>query len=239
MQKHLLSEEHLMFQEAVRAFAQQEVVPHHAAWEKQGHVSRELWQKAGAQGMLCMDFPEEYGGLGLQDFRYNAIVGEEMAYVNASGPGFILHNDVVAPYAIEYFTDEQKARWMPGMISGDIISAIAMTEPGTGSDLAAVKTTAIKKGDRYIVNGSKTFITNGILSNFVFVVAKTDPTQQHGGISLIVLEEGMKGFTRGKNLEKIGMKAQDTAELFFEDVEVPEENLLGKEGQGFFYLEVV
>jgi alkylation response protein AidB-like acyl-CoA dehydrogenase len=236
MQKHLLTEEHLMFQEAVRAFVKKEVVPHHDEWEKQGHVSRELWRKAGEQGMLCTDFPEEYGGLGLQDFRYNAIVGEELAHVGATGPGFILHNDVVAPYAIEYFTDEQKVRWMEKMILGEIITAIAMTEPGTGSDLAGVKTTAIKKGDRYILNGSKTFITNGILSNLVIVVAKTDPKQQHGGISLIVAEEGMKGFTRGKNLEKIGMKAQDTAELFFEDVEVPEENLLGKEGQGFIYL---
>ncbi len=236
MQKHLLTEEHLMFQEAARAFVKKEVVPFHDEWEKQGCVSRELWQKAGQQGMLCTDFPEKYGGLGLPDFRYNAIVGEELAFVGASGPGFILHNDVVAPYALKYFTEEQKARWMEKMVLGEIITAIAMTEPGTGSDLAAVATTAIKKGDRYILNGSKTFITNGILSNLVIVVAKTDPSQQHGGISLLVVEEGMKGFTRGKNLEKIGLKAQDTAELFFEDVEVPVENLLGKEGQGFIYL---
>ena len=236
MQKHHLSEEHLMFQEAVKAFVQKEVVPNEERWAKEGKADRELWLKAGQQGMLCMDFPEEYGGLGLTDFRYNAIVGEELAYVGASAPGFILHNDVVAPYCIEYFTEEQKKRWMPKMVSGEIITAIAMTEPGTGSDLANIKTTAIKQGDKYILNGVKTFITNGILSNFVIVVAKTDPSQTHGGISLLVVEEGMKGFSRGKNLEKIGMKGQDTAELFFEDVEVPVENLLGDEGKGFFYL---
>lgn len=236
MQAHLLEEEHKMFQEATAAFMQKEVAPHNEAWEKQGHVSREVWKKAGEQGMLCMDLPEKYGAMGIKDFRYNAIIGEELTRVGANGPGFTLHNDVMAPYFTEYFTEEQKERWMPGLIKGEIISAIAMTEPGTGSDLASVRTTAIKDGNHYIVNGSKTFITNGILSDFVIVVAKTDPKQSHAGISLIVLERGMEGFERGRNLDKIGMKAQDTAELFFNEVRVPKENLIGAEGKGFYYL---
>lgn len=236
MQKYLLEEEHLMFQEAVRAFMKKEVEPHNEEWEKQGHVSREVWRKAGEQGMLCMDFPEEYGGMGLKDFRYNAIVVEELVRVNSTGPGFSLHNDVMAPYFIEYFNEEQKKRFMPKMAAGELITAIGMTEPGTGSDLANINTTAIKKGDKYILNGAKTFITNGIMSGLVVVVAKTNPELKHKGISLLLVEEGMKGFTRGKNLDKIGLKAQDTAELFFEDVEVPVENLLGEEGRGFYYL---
>jgi alkylation response protein AidB-like acyl-CoA dehydrogenase len=236
MQKYLLEEEHLMFREAVRAFMKKEVEPHNEEWEKQGHVSREVWRKAGEQGMLCMDFPEEYGGMGLKDFRYNAIVVEELVRVNSTGPGFSLHNDVMAPYFIEYFNEEQKKRFMPKMAAGELITAIGMTEPGTGSDLANINTTAIKKGDKYILNGAKTFITNGIMSGLVVVVAKTNPELKHKGISLLLVEEGMKGFTRGKNLDKIGLKAQDTAELFFEDVEVPVENLLGEEGRGFYYL---
>lgn len=236
MQAHLLEEEHLLFRDAVRAFIQKEITPHHEEWEKEGLVPREIWKKAGAQGLLCMDLPEKYGGLGIKDFRYNTIVAEEMVYARAHGPGFILQNDVMAPYFLTYFTEEQKEKWMPGIISGEIITAIAMTEPGTGSDLAAVRTTAIQNGSGYVLNGSKTFITNGILSDLVIVVAKTDPNQAHGGISLLVVERGMEGFERGKNLDKIGLKAQDTAELFFHDVKVPEENLLGQEGQGFYYL---
>lgn len=236
MQKHLLEEEHVMFQEAFRAFIEKEITPHHAQWEKDGQVSRDIWLKAGANGFLCMDLPEEYGGLGLKDFRYNAIIVEEMSRAGAHGPGFVLQNDVMAPYFTTYFNEEQKKRWMPGLISGEIISAIAMTEPGTGSDLGNVKTTAIKNGDHYIVNGAKTFITNGILSDLVIVVAKTDPAETHKGISLLVIERGMKGFSRGSNLEKIGMSAQDTAELFFDNVKVPAKNLLGQEGRGFYYL---
>ena len=236
MQTHLLEEEHILFRDALRAFIEKEIKPYHAQWEKEGVVPREIWTKAGAHGFLCMDLPEEYGGLGIKDFRYNTIVAEEMVYAGASGPGFVLQNDVMAPYFTTYFTEEQKKKWMPGIISGEIVTAIAMTEPGTGSDLSAVKTTAIKNGDHYIVNGSKTFITNGILSDLVIVVAKTDPKQTHGGISLIVLERGMEGFERGENLDKIGLKAQDTAELFFRDVKVPVENLLGQEGHGFYYL---
>lgn len=236
MQKYLLEEEHLMFQEAARAFMKKEVEPFHAEWEKEGQVPHDLWLKAGEQGLLSMDFPEEYGGLGLQDFRYNSIIAEEQGRIGATGPGFFLHNDVCGPYFKEYFTKEQKEKWMPKMITGECITAIAMTEPGAGSDLANIRTTAIRKGDHYVLNGAKTFITNGILSDLVIVAAKTNPDMKHKGISLLLVERGMKGFTRGKNLEKIGMKAQDTAELFFEDVEVPVENLLGVEGQGFYHM---
>lgn len=236
MDVRLLDEEHLLFQEAVRAFAQKEIAPYHEQWEKDGQISREAWLKAGEMGMLCMDFPEEYGGLGFKDFRYNAIVDEELVRIGATGPGFFLQNDVMAPYFTDFCTEEQKERWMPGMVSGELIAAIAMTEPGTGSDLANVKTTAIKNGDHYIVNGAKTFITNGIMSDLVIVVVKTDPSQRHGGISLLMVEEGMEGFERGKNLDKIGMKAQDTAELFFHDVKVPVNNLIGQEGKGFYHL---
>lgn len=236
MQEYLLEEEHKMFQEATRAFMEKEVAPHHKEWEEQGHVDRELWKKAGAQGMLCMDLPEKYGAMGIKDFRFNTIISEELARVGASGPGFTLHNDIMAPYFMTYFNEEQKERWMPGMVSGDIISAIAMTEPGTGSDLASVRTSAKDDGDHYILNGSKTFITNGILSDFVVVVAKTNTEETHKGISLLVVERGMEGFERGRNLDKIGMKAQDTAELFFNDVKVPKANRLGEEGMGFYYL---
>lgn len=236
MQKHLLEEEHLLFQGAFRVFIQKEITPYHDQWEKDGLVSREVWKKAGANGFLCMDLPEEYGGFGIKDFRYNAIITEEMVNAGANGPGFVLQNDVMAPYFATYFSEEQKKKWLPGIISGDIITAIAMTEPGTGSDLGGVKTTAIKNGEHYIVNGSKTFITNGILSDLVIVVAKTDPSQTHSGVSLVVVERGMEGFSRGKNLEKIGMHAQDTAELFFDNVKIPLDNLLGQEGHGFYYL---
>lgn len=236
MQKHILEEEHLMFQEAVKAFVEKEVVPNNEQWAKDGQVSREVWKKAGEQGMLCMDLPEKYGAMGFKDFRYNVIVSEELANGYADGPGFILQNDVMAPYFTEYFTDEQQERWMPGLISGDIISAIAMTEPGTGSDLASIKTTAKRENGHYILNGSKTFITNGIMSDLVVVVCKTDPEKTHQGISLLVVERGMEGFERGRNLDKIGLKGQDTAELFFNDVKVPKENLLGEEGKGFYYL---
>ena len=236
MQKHLLEEEHVMFQEAFRAFIQKEITPYHAQWEKDKQVSRDIWLKAGENGFLCMDLPEEYGGLDLKDFRYNCIVTEEMVRAGAHGPGFVLHNDVMAPYFNAYFNDEQKKRWMPGLISGEIISAIAMTEPGTGSDLGGIRTTAIKNGDHYVLNGAKTFITNGILSDLVIVVVKTDPNETHKGISLLVVERGMEGFSRGNNLDKIGMAAQDTAELFFDNVKVPAKNLLGQEGRGFYYL---
>ena len=236
MQDFMYTEKHIMYPDAVRAFVEKEIQPYHAQWEKDGQVPKELWLKAGTQGMLCMDQPEEYGGMGIKDFRYNVIIAEELIRVGASGPGFGLQNDVMSPYFEHYFTAEQKEKWLPKIISGEIVTAIAMTEPSTGSDLGGVKTTAIRNGDHYLLNGAKTFITNGILSDLVVVVAKTNPEEKHAGISLLVVERGMEGFERGKNLDKIGMKAQDTAELFFRDVKVPLENLLGKEGHGFYYL---
>ncbi len=236
MDSKILSEEHLMFQKTVHDFFEKEAVPHAEKWEKAGVVDRDIWTKAGAMGFLCMDMPEAYGGLGIKDFRYNAILQEEMIKLGVSGPGFTLQNDIMAPYFEKYFTQEQKDKWLAGIISGEIITAIAMTEPDAGSDLAGMRTTAVKKGDHYILNGAKTYITNGILSDIVLVCCKTDPEAGHQGISILVVERGMEGFERGKNLEKIGLKAQDTAELFFHDVEVPVENLLGEEGKGFYYL---
>jgi alkylation response protein AidB-like acyl-CoA dehydrogenase len=237
VERRIFTDEHEAFRETMRRFVADEVVPHHAQWERDGQVPPELWKKAGALGILCTDVPAEYGGGGIRDFRYNVIVTEELARVGASGVGFPLHNDVVVPYLLALATDEQKQRWFPGMCSGETITAIAMTEPGTGSDLAAMTTTALRQHDgSYLLNGAKTFITNGITSDLVIVCAKTDPDAKHGGISLVVVERGMEGFTRGRNLEKIGMHAQDTAELFFSDVRIPAENLLGTEGQGFVYL---
>jgi alkylation response protein AidB-like acyl-CoA dehydrogenase len=232
----IYEQEHEDFRASVRAFLEKEVVPHHDQWEKDGQVSREVWLKAGEAGLLCFDVDEQYGGAGVKDFRYNTVVAEEMARVGASGPGFPVHSDIIVPYISALGTDEQKQRWLPGLVSGEIISAIAMTEPGAGSDLQGIRTTAVDKGDHYILNGSKTFISNGILSDLVIVVVRTDPDAGHKGISLLVVERDMLGFDRGRNLEKVGMKAQDTAELFFDNVEVPKTNLLGEEGSGFISL---
>jgi alkylation response protein AidB-like acyl-CoA dehydrogenase len=232
----IYEQEHEDFRASVRTFLDKEVVPFHDQWEKDGQVSREVWTKAGAAGLLCFDVAEEYGGAGVKDFRYNTVVAEEMARVGASGPGFPVHSDIIVPYIAALGTDEQKQRWLPGLVSGEIISAIAMTEPGAGSDLQGIRTSAIDKGDHYVLNGSKTFISNGILSDLVIVVCRTDPDAGHKGISLLVVERGMKGFDRGRNLDKVGMKAQDTAELFFDNVEVPKQNLLGAEGTGFVSL---
>ncbi|HJT59476.1 MAG TPA: acyl-CoA dehydrogenase family protein, partial [Ktedonobacteraceae bacterium] len=238
MKRTLFSEEHTLFRDSFRQFVEKEMVPYNDQWEKDGIVSRELWLKAGQQGFLGINVPEEYGGAGIDDFVYSAIITEETtrAGTTSAGAGFGLHNDIVLPYFLALATDEQKRRWLPRMCSGELITAIAMTEPDTGSDLAAVRTTAIRHGDTYTLNGQKTFITNGILSDVVVVVAKTQPELGHKGISLIVVERGMEGFNRGRNLEKMGLKAQDTAELSFEDVHVPVDNLLGEEGQGFYYL---
>lgn len=236
MNAALLTEELSMYQEAVTDFFNKEVKPNDSKWEAQGQVDRDIWTKAGSMGLLCPDFPEEHGGLGFFDFRYQCVVNEVQVRSGCTGPGFVLQNDVMAPYFLKYFTEEQKGRWMKGISSGEIITAIAMTEPGTGSDLGGVQTTAIKSGDHYLVNGAKTFITNGILSDLVLAVVKTDPSQKHGGISILAIERGMEGFERGKNLDKIGLKSQDTAELFFRDVKVPVENLIGEEGMGFYYL---
>jgi long-chain-acyl-CoA dehydrogenase len=238
MERNIFETEHQMFRDAFRTFLEREVIPFHEQWEKDKMVSREVWQRAGQQGFLCMDVPEEYGGAGVKDFRFNMIVDEEAWGIGATGigVGFGLHSDVAVPYLLHYGNEEQKQRWLPKVASGEAITAIAMTEPGAGSDLAAVRTTAIREGDHYILNGQKTFITNGILSDLVIVVAKTAPELGRKGISLLVVERGMEGFERGRNLEKIGLHAQDTAELFFRDVRVPVTNLLGEEGKGFNYL---
>jgi acyl-CoA dehydrogenase len=216
-------------------FFDQEVAPHHEQWEKDGIVPREIWAKAGSLGLICPNFPEEYGGAGA-DFLYNLIVIEESARVGASGFFISLHADVIAPYVLHHASDEQKQRWLPGIIDGTKILAIAMTEPGAGSDLAGITSTAIDKGDHYLVNGSKTFISNGYLSDLIITVAKTDPEKEINGISLLMVERGMEGFERGKRLKKIGLNAQDTSELFYHDVKVPKANLLGKKGYGFRYL---
>lgn len=236
MKRTLFGDEHLMFRDAFQRFVAQEITPFHEQWEKEGVVSREIWQQAGHLGFLCMDVPEIYGGGDAADFRYNAIVTEELTRAGASGVGYGLHNDVCMPYFLNFTTEEQKQRWLPNMCLGETITAIAMSEPNAGSDLAGIQTTAVRRGDHYVVNGQKTFITNGILSDAVIIAAKTDPDAGHQGISLLVVERGMEGFERGRNLEKIGLKAQDTAELFFHDVHVPIENLLGEEGAGFYYL---
>lgn len=238
MERTLYADEHEMFRSSFRQFLDREVAPRNDEFEAAGIVSRDVWLSAGAAGFLAFAVPEAYGGAGARDFRYNAVVAEEMCAADtfAAVTGFTLHNDVTLPYFLDYTNDEQKARWLPGMVSGELITAVAMTEPGMGSDLASMSTTAKRDGDSYIVNGAKTFITNGINSDLVIVAAKTDPTQRHKGISLLVVERGMDGFERGRNLDKIGLHAQDTAELFFTDVRVPTDNLLGNEGEGFLYL---
>lgn len=236
MERTLFEPEHELFRESYRKFLEQEVAPFHEQWEKDKIVDREVWKKAGAQGFLGMAVPEEYGGGGVDDFRYNVVLTEETTRGGYSGVGFMLHNDVVAPYLLALTNEEQKQRWLPGFCSGEIITAIAMTEPGTGSDLQGIKTRAVRDGDDWILNGSKTFITNGINADLVIVVACTDPEKGAQGFSLLVVERGMAGFERGRNLDKIGLDAQDTAELSFDNVRVPAANLLGEEGLGFIYL---
>ncbi|MEO5664731.1 MAG: acyl-CoA dehydrogenase family protein [Nocardioides sp.] len=232
----VLEQEHEDFRASARAFFERSVSPFHAQWEKDGVVSRDVWLEAGKAGLLCFDVEEEYGGPGIKDFRYNMVLAEEAARAGASGPGFAVHTDIIVPYISSLGTPSQKARWLPGLVSGELISAIAMTEPGAGSDLQGIKTTAVDAGDHFVLNGSKTFISNGILSDLVIVVARTDPDAGHQGISLLVVERDMPGFERGRNLEKMGLHAQDTAELSFTDVRVPKENLLGPLGSGFISL---
>ncbi len=234
----LYADEHEQFRSAFRSWLDKEVVPNHEQYERDGITPRELWLAAGSHGFLGLTVPEQYGGGGTDDYRFAAVMQEEVSYTGVIGSanGFTLHNDIVLPYFIGLCNDEQKARWLPKMVSGECITAIAMTEPNTGSDLANIRTTAVRHGDTYLVNGSKTFITNGINSDAVIVAVKTDPEAKHRGMSLLVLERGMKGFERGRNLDKLGMHAQDTAELFFTDVEVPVANLLGEEGKGFYSL---
>lgn len=224
-------ENHELFRDQVRKFFDKELTPHLARWDEEGIVDRTFWRACGEAGLLCPTLPEEYGGLGL-DFGYNAVVDEELAYAG-SAAGITLQSDIVADYILHYGSEEQKRQWLPGMITGEVITAIAMTEPGTGSDLQGIKTTARRDGDDYIVNGSKTYITNGQHADLVIVVAKTNPELGAKGISLILVETTREGFARGRNLDKIGQHSADTSELFFNDVRVPLSNCLGGEGRGF------
>ena len=231
------TDEHIMFRDSLRKFLEKEAVPNYDLWEKERLIPKSFWKKLGEMGFLCPQVDEEYGGLGL-DFSFGVIIGEELERVGAGLTGVGLHNDIVVPYIESFGTDEQKKRWLPGCVTADYITSVSMTEPGTGSDLANIRTTAVKDGNHYVVNGQKTFITNGINGNLSLVVVKTDSTiePKHRGISLLMVEEGTPGFTKGQKLNKIGLHSQDTAELFFEDCRVPTRNLIGEEGKGFGYL---
>ncbi|MEU5428602.1 acyl-CoA dehydrogenase family protein [Streptomyces olivoreticuli] len=236
MKRQIFTADHEAFRKAVRTFLAKEVEPHHGQWEKDGIVPREAWLAAGRQGLLGLAVPEEYGGGGTADFRYSAVLTEEFTRAGAAGLAVGLHNDVIGPYLTSLTTDEQKRRWLPGFCTGEIITAVAMTEPGAGSDLQGIRTTAEDRGDHWLLNGSKTFISNGILADLVIVVARTTPEGGAKGLGLFVAERGMPGFERGRNLDKIGQKAQDTAELFFQDVRIPKENLLGELHGAFGHL---
>jgi alkylation response protein AidB-like acyl-CoA dehydrogenase len=239
MRRTLYDDDHEAFRASVRTFVDKEIAPHIDEWSAAGITPRELFTAAGRQGFLGIEVPEEYGGGGVADFRFNAVLGEELLRTPDAGAGLgiALHNDICLPYFLSYCTDEQKQRWLPGIVSGELVTAIGMTEPGIGSDLASMATTAVRDGDHYVVNGSKTFITNGIHADLVITAVKTDPKHRHRGMSLLILERGMAGFTRGRNLAKLGQHAQDTAELFFDNVRVPVGNLLGpEEGRGFAQL---
>lgn len=229
------TQEHEAFRDSFRKFVEKELVPFHEKWEESGMVPHEIWEKAGQYGFVAPGVEEEYGGVGA-DFLYSVVLMQELARYRISGWMLSLHNDIVVPYIQEFGSEEQKKRWLPGLASGELVSAIAMTEPDAGSDLKEIKTTAILDGDHYILNGSKTFISNGQVADLVVVVAKTNPKAKEKGISLIIVESGMDGFSKGKKLKKIGLHAQDTSELYFDDVRIPQENLLGKSGRGFLYL---
>jgi len=236
MQRDIFASEHDEFRDLARAFIAKEVTPYHEKWEADKMVSRDVWLAAGRAGLLGIEIEEKYGGGGAKDYRYYLIFNEEMAKAGATGPGFAVHNDINGPYFQRLATPEQCERWLPGYCSGEVITAIAMTEPEAGSDLQGMRTTAVRDGDHYVLNGSKTFISNGQLCDLVIVAARTDPEGGYRGISLLVVERGMPGFERGRNLDKVGMHAQDTSELFFHDVRVPAGNLLGEEGGGFVAL---
>ena len=238
MERTLFDEDHELFRDSVRRFIAADVAPHNDEWERAGLVDRGLFTAAGKHGFLGMAAPVEHGGGGVADFRYNLVIAEEIqrAGVNAAGLGWTLHNDICLPYFLALADEDQRARWLPGICSGELVTAIAMTEPGIGSDLASMTTSARRDGDDYVVNGSKTFITNGINADLVITAVRTDRTERHRGLSLLVVERDTPGFERGRNLEKIGTHAQDTAELFFDDAHVPAGNLLGNEGEGFAYL---
>ncbi|MFD8978094.1 acyl-CoA dehydrogenase family protein [Streptomyces sp. NPDC059593] len=236
MKRQLYTADHEAFRATVRTFLAKEVLPYYEQWELDGIVAREAWRAAGRQGLLGIAVDEEYGGGGNPDFRYGAVLAEEFTKAGAPGLAIGLHNDIIGPYLTSLATEEQKRRWLPGFCSGETVTAIAMTEPGAGSDLQGIRTTAEDHGDHWILNGSKTFISNGILADLVIVVARTTPEGGAHGLSLLVVERGAEGFERGRNLDKIGQKSQDTAELFFHDVRVPKENLLGELNGAFLHL---
>jgi len=238
VERTIFESEHDLFRESFKQFVEKEIVPNNNDWEDNGIVDRSLFEIAGANGFLGIDIPQDFGGGGIGDYRFNQIMQEEfdMAGVAAAASGIGLHNDICIPYFLEFCSQEQRERWLPGLASGEYITAIAMSEPGTGSDLASISSTAIKDGESFILNGAKTFISNGIISDLIIVAAKTNPEAGHRGISLLVLERGMDGFERGRNLDKVGRHSQDTAELFFTDVRVPSENLLGEVNKGFYYM---
>ena len=236
MQRKYLEAEHLMFEETIKEFIKKEMVPYEHQWEKDGQVSREIWKKGAEIGILGLDIPEEYGGLGLNDYRYNSILLEEMGRANVCGPGFGPQNEIVLPYIMEYGTEAQKKKFLPKMANGEWIGALAMSEPAAGSDVAGIRTTAIDKGDHFEVNGSKTFITNGVMCDFAVTAVKTSPDKGSRGVSMLLMERTFEGFTTGEPLDKIGMKANDTGELFFDNVKVPKENLLGELDKGFYHM---
>jgi acyl-CoA dehydrogenase len=232
IERTLFREEHQIFRETVRRFVEREIVPFHAKWEEDGIVPRDLWLKAGAEGMLCCTVPEQYGGMGL-DYLFDVVVFEELWRSGASGPGFLIHTDLVATYLLSFGTDDQKRKWLPKMVSGEAIGSLGMTEPHAGSDLKAIRTRAVRDGDDFVVDGQKVFISNGQLCDFVVLATKTDGNAGANGVTLFIVESDRPGFKRGRNLEKLGMKAQDTSELFFDNIRVPASNMLGKEGRGF------
>jgi acyl-CoA dehydrogenase len=232
IERTLFREEHQIFRETVRRFVEREIVPFHAKWEEDGIVPRDLWLKAGAEGLLCCTVPEQYGGMGL-DYLFDVVVFEELWRSGASGPGFLIHTDLVATYLLSFGTDDQKRKWLPKMVSGEAIGSLGMTEPHAGSDLKAIRTRAVRDGDDFVVDGQKVFISNGQLCDFVVLATKTDGNAGANGVTLFIVESDRPGFKRGRNLEKLGMKAQDTSELFFDNIRVPASNMLGKEGRGF------
>jgi acyl-CoA dehydrogenase len=233
----LYNADHESFRGTFRKFVDKEIVPYHEEWEAKGQVPRELWTRAGAEGFLCPWMPEEYGGAGA-DFLYSSVIAEELARAGAHGPAFVLHSDIVVPYIFSFGNDEQKKRFLPGCVTGEVITALGMSEPNAGSDLAGIRTAAVKKDGHYQVNGSKIFISNGQICDLVVAAVKTNPAADppHAGVSMMLIEAKADGFVRGKNLKKMGLKAQDTSELFFEDCKVPVANLLGEEGNGFYYM---
>jgi alkylation response protein AidB-like acyl-CoA dehydrogenase len=236
LQRDIFTSEHDAFRDMVRAFIARNITPYHEQWERDRVVSREVWRQAGEAGLLGIEIDEKYGGGGNPDYTYYLIMNEELARAGAHGPGFSVHNDIVGQYLVRLVTPEQAERWLPGYCSGELITAIAMSEPGAGSDLQGIRTSAVRDGDDWILNGQKTFISNGQLADLVIVFARTDPEAGHLGYSLLMVERGMPGFERGRNLEKVGMHAQDTSELFFSDVRVPAANMLGDPGTGFVAL---